>query len=113
MRQAYVPGDAGETILNMLNPLRALSLTRSAAGIYFELRSIRKLLEAYLTAQHVDLPLSRAEHRKLERDLQREVPAPAIPSEEQLARAEAERILAARDRGEYVEGAGSEWNPLV
>ena len=80
--------------------LRNLSLRRSTAGLYYELRTLRQMLEIVFEREGLELPAARRARQRgeLTDDLRVEP-----PSEEWLAEQAAERIkkdrLSGRDPG--------------
>lgn len=78
--------------------LNRLSLRRSTAGIYYELRTLRQMAEILFKEYGFELPSERRARRKSEADLDVNP-----PSEEQLAAARARQIrideLEGRDPG--------------
>lgn len=80
--------------------LRNLSLRRSVAGLYYEIRTLRQMLEVVFEREELELPAARRNRRRMDQigDLQVEP-----PSEEQVAEQAAERIkkdrLSGRDPG--------------
>lgn len=94
----------------MLNPFRFLSTARALSVIAYELRAIRKLAEQYLTASGIPLPLTTSQQRDADRA---KLPPAGLPDEETLAEQRAVEIMAARARGETVEGPGNDWDVML
>jgi hypothetical protein len=83
--------------------LARLSLRRSAAGIYFELRTLRQMAEIYFDAAGLELPRER--RRKFSSTID-EVPVDGSMTEEQMAARERDRINKDRALGR---DSGTEW----
>lgn len=88
---------------------RTFSAARALSVIAYELRELRRLYTAHLVALQIPLPLTRSEQQEV--DSVRPAPVTSLP-EEVLAEQRASEIIAARLRGEDVEGPGSDWEPL-
>lgn len=85
--------------------LRNLSLRRSAAGIYYELRTLRQMLEVVFEHEGLELPAAR---RARDRgDLTDEIRVEG-PDEERLAERAAEQIAKDRLSGR---DPGTTWRP--
>jgi hypothetical protein len=84
--------------------IRNLSLRRSAAGIYYELRTLRQMLEVVFEREGLELPSVRRARAKAD-DAELNVNP---PTEEELAALEADRIH--RDLFNKVD-PGTTWRP--
>lgn len=79
----------------MLDRLLArLSLRRSTAGIYYELRTLRQMAEIYFDYLGLELPVERRRRDKSPADI-----AVDQPDEHELARREVDRIRRAELEG--------------
>lgn len=85
--------------------LRNLSLRRSAAGIYFELRTLRQMLEIVFEDQGLELPAARRARTRGELPDELRVEG---PDEERMSELAAERILKDRLSGR---DPGTTWRP--